>query len=98
MIARFVEVLFLLPSYFMIEINMLYVIMMMNSMCMYMMSYILTQRVAVALQYEHKKIRLNQMGLALLIFMAILGWFIPEIIFNEKRVIITCNEKFVYRK
>ena len=80
MAARFFQILILVPAYFLKEINLMYYIFLINSICTYMMSYMLTQRVAVCLEYEPRYLRYNQFGLIIMFALVILSYTVPMMI------------------
>ena len=59
------KVAILLPNYFWHEINTLYLVFCLNSLCSYFLTYILSQRTAIALELPISKVRWNKIGFIL---------------------------------
>ena len=99
MIFRFIEILMLIPVYFYKEINALFFIFTCNSICMYSMSYMLQQRVAVSLEYKASAIRRNQVLFGALCLAVLLNYLTPDL-WNPNGVSFwfSCNARYVYRK
>ena len=59
------KVTILLPNYFLHEMNTIYFVFLLNSLCSYFLTYILSQRTCVTLELEVKKVRCNKIGFIL---------------------------------
>lgn len=59
-VATLIKVAILLPNYFIVEINTIYCVYVLNSLCSYWLTYVLSQRTCVALELELKYVRRNK--------------------------------------
>ena len=97
-----VKVAILLPNYFVYEINTLFLVLVLNSLCSYFLTYILSQRTCVTLELPLKKVWWNKFFFLIQVILFVVITFVSPLFdfdgTKSYKFLLQCETGFVYRK
>ena len=104
-VMTLIKITILLPNYFLVEMNTLYAVFILNSICSYWLNYVLGQRACVCLELPIKKVRMNKFLFIFQLTMFVLNIFLCPLYDGKKRfdwfatydLILDCKT-IIYRK